>query len=102
MDMKAVCQQFAKGRATDLGGGTRELAADPIEPELVNIATVFVDLQEARHQADYDTSRIFIRLDVLSKFASVEQAFRDWRVVRNKSNTVVFLAALLLQSRWNK
>lgn len=101
-DMKTVCQQFAKGRKADLGGGTKELATDPIEPALVNLAAAFVDLQEARHQADYDLSRTFIRLDVLSKVNSAEQAFRDWGSVKGQPNAVVFLAALLLQNRWNK
>lgn len=101
-EMKTVCQQFAKGKKAELGGGTKELASDPIEPALVNLAAAFVDLQEARHQADYDTARTFIRLDVLSKISSAQQAFSDWRTVKNRPNATIFLTALLLQSRWNK
>lgn len=100
--MKTVCQQFSRSNKAGLGGGTKELATDPIEPELVKVAAAFVYLQEARHEADYDTALSLVRLDVQFKIAKAEQAFQDWRTIRNTSNAKVFLAALLLQSSWNK
>jgi hypothetical protein len=78
------------------------LVVAPLEPEFRSIADTFVELQEARHSADYDTSRPFDRNDVLQKIDLVERAFSDWNIVKNKPNANVFLAALLLNRHWKK
>jgi hypothetical protein len=101
-DMKSVCQQFGKGSAGALGAGTVALVAPPLESQIVFVARVFVELQEERHEADYDLSRQFLRWDVLSKIDLVKQAFSQWKLVRAKANARVFLAALLLQRHWNR
>lgn len=100
--MRIVCQQFAGGRRARLGVGAQELTSDPLEPQLVRVAQTFVLLQAARHQADYDTARIFGRLEVTPIVDRAERALHDWRAVRARPNAVVFLAALLLQGRWNR
>jgi len=73
-----------------------------IQKELVDIADTFVALQEERHTADYDVTKKFLRVDVLQKINEVQQAFLDWKNVRQEPNANVFLAALLLQDTWNK
>ena len=72
----------------------------PLEPQLINIATAFVDLQQARHDADYDYSIIFIRTNVLQKIALADSARLNWKAVRKTPNARAFLAALLLQRQW--
>lgn len=75
---------------------------DPIETELVNLARIFIELQQARHEADYNTSHALGRLTALDKIYLAEQAFRNWQTVKSTPNAKVFLAALLLQKRWNR
>ena len=58
-------------------------------------ARVFVDLQQARHEADYDTARRFSRREVLDLLDEAEQAFAGWRHVRRSIQADTFLAGLL-------
>jgi len=98
--MKDVCLQFAQQRS--LSKLILALVSQPLEPELVTVADAFVELQEARHSADYDTLIPFDRNDVLQKISIAEQAFTSWKAVRNKPNATVFLAALLLNRLWRQ
>lgn len=53
--MKTVAAGFARNDVSPkIVGG---LNGQPIQPELANVAGAFVDLQQARHEADYDLSR---------------------------------------------
>jgi len=97
-EMKKACEQFAKPNA----GSFAHLVNLPLEPELNQIGAAFVDLQEARHRADYDMSETFDRVSVLQTIDQATKATVAWKTVRNKPNANLFLAALLLHSRWNK
>ena len=56
-DMKRVAQQFSSGGVSPrLSAGLNNLE---LQPELIGVAAAFVDLQQARHEADYDTARRF-------------------------------------------
>jgi len=54
-----------------------------------------MNLQEARHEADYDVSRTFTRSEAIDLVELAEQAFVDWQTVRRSVAADVFLAALL-------
>ena len=78
-DMKRVAQQFSGGRVSPkLSPGMNRQA---VRPELTGVAATFVDLQQARHEADYDTTHRFSRPDVIDLMDRAEQAFRDWNSV---------------------
>ena len=76
---------------------TRALLTVPFEPSLVLVLQAFVDLQEARHQADYDTGRRWNRVDVLRHVEKTREAFAGWADVRKTPNASVLLVAFLLQ-----
>ena len=59
------------------------------------MATAFFDLQQLRHEADYDLSRRFTRQEVLSLVADAERAFDDWKKVRRTVQADTFLVGLL-------
>jgi hypothetical protein len=99
-DMKNVCEQFRRGNINNLPAPTQALINPPLTGDLVIIADAFVELQEARHAADYDAGEFFTRPDVLAKIALVDEAFDAWRRVRRTANANVFLAALLLSRQW--
>jgi hypothetical protein len=96
-DARSVCELFAKPT-----GGIKDLTTDPLETELTEIAAVFVELQEARHQADYDLTEMFDRVQVVRYVDQAQLAMVKWKAIRHTPNANVFLAALLLHSRWNK
>jgi hypothetical protein len=95
--MLEVCRQFARGNPA---GATAAVLSSPLQPELRRVANAFVELQDARHDADYDLGTTFTRLDVLQKVRLAEEAFADWDVVRSQPNSSVFLGALLFQQHW--
>ena len=67
----------------------------PVQPGLTDVAQTFVELQGARHHADYDRADRFTRRETLDLVESAERAFRDWREVRGTLQADTFLAALL-------
>jgi uncharacterized protein (UPF0332 family) len=102
-DMRNVCKGFvqanvAAGRgrlSDDVSDATRALLA-------VNVLAAFVELQEARHQADYDPTKTWNRLGAETHVSAARNAFASWQAIRRSSNTAVFVAALLLQRQWGR
>src|SRR5207249_2226279 len=93
--MRDVAQGFA---AQNVSSRVRPaLSGASLQPQLISVARAFVDLQGARHEADYDTSRRFTRRDCLVLVEQAERAFADWRAVRRSLQADVFLVALLAQ-----
>ena len=67
----------------------------PVQQELVDVATAFVQLQEARHDADYNRALRFTRREALDLADLADQAFRDWGRVRGSLQADTFLTGLL-------
>ena len=107
-DMVAVCKGFVAGhksatlnkQVSNPPVATRRLVVFPLNPDLVSVLETFIELQDARHQADYDLSRQWNRMDVLNHVGAARQALKDWQAVRKNPETTVLLAALLLQKHW--
>lgn len=92
-DMLGVARQFASnGIAPKLGPALNGLS---LQPELVTVAKALLDLQQARHEADYDRAARFTRPQAFELFQQARQAFSDWRQVRGSPQADAFLAALL-------
>jgi uncharacterized protein (UPF0332 family) len=98
-NMKRVCKGVG---ASSPASVTAQLMSRPFDQRLTFIAKTFVDMQEERHKADYDTTATLSKADVVLKLQDVEQAFTNLRAIRGNSNTNVFLAALLFQDIWTK
>lgn len=95
--MRTVAKQFAEGGVSPkLMPGLNDEAP---QNELARIASAFVDLQQQRHEADYDMNRRFTRIEVLSIIDDAERAFLDWRVVRGSAQADTFLVGLLAFDR---
>jgi hypothetical protein len=96
-DMKQASRAFANPQPTQmsaLAGGT------PIPPDLQDVAAAFVELQEARHEADYNIDRSFTRLESTNLVARAAQAFETWQAIRADPVARTYLAALLLWKKW--
>jgi hypothetical protein len=96
-DMKEAAQGFANSNPS--AKVRPALATLKLPPQLVSVAAAFVDLQQARHEADYDTGRRFTRQVALDLVEQAEKAFGDWQVVRQSVQADTFLIALLVQKQ---
>ena len=90
--MKEACKEIVKPNAGKL---SKALDGKAVPSALVEVAEAFVDLQQTRHQADYDISRTFTRAEALDLVELAERAFVNWQGVRKTIPADVFLAALL-------
>ena len=93
--MKSLCKAVASRTAPDR---FRPLLLSP-SASLRSIASTFMDLQDARHRADYDLLTLFVRTDTLDLIDRAETAFKDWESIRYSEEVRVFLVALLLNNR---
>jgi uncharacterized protein (UPF0332 family) len=80
-DMANACKPFAaSGEVHGLVTAIYERLVVP--PELRRVAQAFVDLQSARHDADYSTHRAWSRIEAISEVERAEEAFEDWSSIR--------------------
>ena len=66
-----------------------------LQPELMRVAETFQDLQDRRHEADYDLSRSFTRLEALEIYYRAQRAFDDWSTVAGTPQADTFVVGLL-------
>ncbi len=76
-------------------GRMRQLHGIVIPADLISVATAFVDLQQARHEADYDVVRTFTRQETLTLIDQVEQAMTAWNSVRRSIAADAYLSSLI-------
>jgi hypothetical protein len=68
--------------------------------DLVTVAKAFVDLQEARHEADYNLGIRYTPHDALASVESAKTAFEAWRRVRSTPLARAYLLSLMLWGKW--
>lgn len=99
-DMKKVSTFFANSKLPRALQGTIGGYATPLE--LKNVADHFVNLQQARHEADYDLSRTISRRKVLIHVKWARDAFNDWERAKKTDDARLYLACFLLWKRWDE
>jgi hypothetical protein len=67
--------------------------------ELKVVARVFVDLQEARQQADYDNSMAWVSIDAIDKVPDAQLAFENWNRIRTHFAASECLLSLLIGNK---
>ncbi len=92
--MRRACQEIVKPNEGKLHSA---LCGVPCPPRLKDVAAAFVELQQARHEADYDVTHRYTRREALEMVMLAEGAFDDWRAARNSIPAEAFLAALIAE-----
>lgn len=95
--MRGVAESFKDGTVPK--AWQAPMGGAPVSEDLRDVASAFVDLQEARHEADYDFGRRFIRSEVRDLIEAAERAASSWQNVRGDPEGQVFLTALLINER---
>ena len=75
--MKASSLQFTSANWKDWHGITQ-----PVPPEIQSVARAFIDLQQERHDADYNNHETWSLTDVQTLLNTAESAFRNWLTIR--------------------
>lgn len=91
--MKRICELVTKSPAPPavavvLGAG--------VPPELVQVARAFVELQDRRHDADYNLARAFTRAEARDQVAETRTAFSLWEGLRTAPIAKPFLLLFLV------
>lgn len=102
-EMKAASKSFAGTTLPDHVLEACDSLAAPIVPQpLQSLAKTFVELQEAREEADYGSSHRLSRSDAGILVERVERAFSQWESIRSQQVAKVYLASLLLWKKWSR
>ncbi len=75
------------------------LGLTQITAALSSVASKFTELQQARHEADYDLARSLSRLEAQDLINLAKNAFVDWRTVKGSTEAMAFQIALLTHER---
>jgi len=97
-EMQSASRQFAAGYA-GLPAHVRAAVGPMIPADIRLVARTFVDLQGLRHDADYNRSRRFTRIEALAAAQRSRLAFAAWNSVRDHYAAKGYLVSLLLWSR---
>ncbi len=81
---------------------TRRLISLPLDLRLFSVVKAFIELREARNEADYNLDQRWDRPDAVNTIEIARRAFADWTAIRAMPNVAVFVAALLLQKHWGR
>ena len=90
--MKSVAMAFKAGKAPAKLAAA--LAGRDPQRELVDVARLFCELQQARETADYDVAYRFTPRNAAAFVERAEQAFEDWAAIRGSVQADAFLAGL--------
>jgi hypothetical protein len=73
-----------------------------IPADLRSIADAFQELQQARHEADYDLARRFTRREAMRLVQQVESAFKTWKGLRKSVVAKTYLHSLFAWNKWRR
>lgn len=95
-DMKKVSNAFKGGTPPQewmaaVGG--------PVPHDLKLVAEAFFELQEARHEADYDMRRTYSRREAEELVRRCDEAFRAWSRCRKTPAAEAYMTALLVHKQ---
>jgi uncharacterized protein (UPF0332 family) len=71
---------------------SRELV---ISKQLHAVADTFIQVQQKRNDADYDTGKEWTQTDVLTQIDAVSAAFENWRAIHDEPVAQAYLVSLL-------
>jgi uncharacterized protein (UPF0332 family) len=68
----------------------------PVPAELKSVAEAFVNLQQARHRADYDNTKIWTQTEVSDELDIAQDAFRNRRKIQTSAAANEYSLSLLV------
>ena len=99
-NMRNVAKQFFSNSIPE--NLRSAFGVNTLDEKLIFVASSFVTLQKARHDADYDFDRFFLRHEAIGFARMTKNAFESWRQVRGTIQADAFLIGLHNQKNINK
>jgi hypothetical protein len=92
-EIKLACNRFLQIPTTQPLAG---LLNAPVSDDLRSVALAFVQLQDARHSADYDLNSTWTRAKATGYVRMTQDAFSSWHRSRLTGEANIFLLSFLL------
>ncbi len=97
--MKKVCGRFSHH---SLDKPLRDLIGETASPDLKNVVTSFIKLQQARHSSDYDLGYSLSFEDAGQFFTLAARAMASWDRIGDSAEANIFILSLLMWKNWDK
>jgi len=104
-EMKRVCNFFSAATAPTNKDAPKHLSAmltAPVSADLRSVASAFIRLQEARHDADYNLTETWTRLTAQQHVNIAREAFESWARLKKSHEANVFAIALISLKLFDK
>ena len=99
-DIKNIAQDFSRASVPE--NLCSVLGIDILDQRLVFVAKAFIQLQNARLDADYNLSKKFVKSKVVELAFMTKKAFGSWKQVDKTIEANVFLFRMLNRKMLNK
>jgi uncharacterized protein (UPF0332 family) len=93
--MKSACETRVSELTSYFDGNPPPSREQVVSIHLHWVANTFVQSQQQRNDADYNTSKEWTDTEVLTQIDSVTQAFKSWRIIRGELAAQTLLVSLL-------
>ena len=70
--------------------------------DLQTVASIFIQLQDARHSADYDLGFQLSHRDAMIYVIRCRQAIEAWDRIKQSAEANIFILSLLMWKNWDK
>lgn len=77
----------------------RSVGTASVPTDLRIVAAAFINLQKARHEADYDLATSVSRQDARDLIGRARAAFQAWQRVKGTQEAIAYRVALLCHQR---
>lgn len=96
-EMAAASKSFGSGTMIDILA--RSIGTASVPTDLRIVAAAFINLQQARHEADYDLATSVSRQDARDLIERARAAFQAWQRVKGTQEAIAYRVALLCHQR---
>jgi hypothetical protein len=96
-EMKKICGRFTKPM---LDQPLKNLIGTVASPDLQEVASSFIQLQDSRHGADYDLSFQLTADEAHDLLVTAALAIDAWERLRGSAEANIFILSLLMWKNW--
>jgi hypothetical protein len=93
--MKTASEARVSQINTALKNNPSEGAEKAVAICLRTVANAFIQAQQRRNEADYNTAKEVTPVEVELQIASVSEAFKTWNIIRDEPTAQAYLVSLL-------